>query len=432
MDMMTIAIIVLGSVILIIIGIPVAYVLGFCAVVGLLLGVGSLTLSRLGFIPFTAFHAYNWIPLPLFVLMACIIGETAIGADIFDAANKWTSRIPGGLALTSLCAEAVMAATMGMSGTTVLTVGKVSMPQMERFNYNRRLAIGSILVGGVLGPLIPPSIPLVIYGIIARQSISELFMAGVIPGIILLIMLSAYIMVTCTRHPEFAPRLPAVSWKERIVSLWKVWPVLALILGIIGGIYLGVVTASEAAGIGVFIILLISIVFYRFRLAHLNRAMSEAITLTAMIVLMTIATTSFAYLVGISGTMHRLASFITASGISPWIVVLAVNVFLLFLGCIMDALAIMLLTIPLLVPLITHLGFDPIWFGVVMTVNIEIALLTPPVGLNMFMMGTAFRIPVSEVIRSMVPFLAILIIFLGIIIAFPQLSLWLPSMMGGG
>ena len=431
MSIELIAIVVFGSIVLMLLGIPVAYVLGFCAAVGLLIGVGGVPLTKLGLTPFTAFHAYNWIPLPLFILMACIIAETVIGADIFDTANKWTSRIPGGLAVASTISEGVIAATMGMSGATILTVGKVSLPQMERLGYNRRLALGSVLVGGVLGPLIPPSIPLVIYGIIAQQSISELFIAGVIPGIILMIMLSAYTIMACARHPELAPRLAAVSWTERLVSLRTVWPVIVVVLAIIGGMYLGVVTASEAGGIGVFAILLISIVAYRFRFAHLVRAMSETATLTGMICLMIIATTAFAFLVGISGIMLKLGDFIAASGLSPWVVIIGINVFLLFLGCIMDGLAIMLLAIPILVPLIKVLGFDPVWFGIVMTVNIEIALITPPVGINLFITSGAFRTPIAEVIRGMLPFLAVLVFFLGIIIAFPQLSLWLPGTMGG-
>lgn len=433
MDILTItAICVFGSLVLMIIGVPVAYVLGFCTVIGVLLGLGGPALAKLGVTPFTVFYSLNWTPLPLFILMAYIINETEIGADIFHTANNWLGRLPGGLVVGTIWAEAGMAATMGASGTTLLTVGRVTLPEMERLGYDKRLSIGALLAGGVLGPLIPPSIPFIIYAMLARQSISQLFMAGVVPGIILAIMLSAYTIVACLKHPEFAPRPAKVSWIERLVSLRRVWPVVVLMFGILGGIYLGVITATEAGGIGALIILLISVVFYRFRLANLVRAMSEAAALTGMVGLMIIAATLFTFLVGASGLGEDIFNFVVSSGLSPWLVIISINLVLVVLGTIMDGLAIMMVTVPLFIPLVVSLGFDAVWFGVIMAVNIEIGLITPPVAFNLFLTSGTFRVPVAEVIRGVAPFLAVLVIFLGVLIAFPQLSLWLPSMMRGG
>lgn len=433
MDILTITIICVAlSLVLILIGIPIAYVLGFCTVIGILFGLGGAPLTKLGLTPFSVFHGLNWLPLPLFILMAFIISETEIGRDIFNTANNWLSRVPGGLVVGSIVAEAAMAATMGVSGTTILTVGTVALPEMEKLSYNKRFSLGALLAGGVLGPLIPPSIPFIVYAMLSQQSIGQLFIAGVIPGIVLAIMLSAYAMVACLRRPELAPRPAAVSWKERLVSLRKVWPVIVLILGILGGIYLGVVTATEAAGAGVLITLLIAVVFYRLRLPNLVRAMSEAATLTAMVGLMVIATTVFTFMIGVSGLAQNLSSFIASSGLSPWWVIISINLAILILGCFMDGLAILMVTMPLFIPLVSALGFDLVWFGVLVTVNIEIALITPPVGLNLFLVSGAFRIPTGELIRGVAPFLAVLVIFLGVLIAFPQLSLWLPAMMRGG
>lgn len=430
MDILTITLIcVAGSLVLMLIGVPIPYALGFCAVIGVLWALGGPALTKLGLTPFTVFYSLNWTPLPLFILMAYIIGETEIGADIFNSANNWLSRVPGGLLVASIWAEAGMAATMGASGTTILTVGRVALPEMERLGYNKRLSMGALLSGGVLGPLIPPSIPFIVYALMAQESISELFIAGVIPGIILASMLSAYSIIACLRRPEFAPRPAAVSWKDRLFSLRKVWPVVVLMIGILGGIYMGVITATEAGGIGVLIVLLIAVVFYRFRLSNLVRAMSEAATLTGMVGLMIIAATIFSYLVGSSRLAQTLVDFISSSGLSPWMVIIIMNLILLVLGFIMDGLAIMLVTVPLFIPLIEALGFNPVWFGVLMAVNIEIALITPPVALNLFLMSGTFRVPVVEVIRGVAPYLAVLVLFLGILIAFPELSLWLPGMM---
>lgn len=430
MDILAVsAIFITLSLFLIIIGIPIAYALGFCTLFGILFGTGGAALTKLGLTPFSVLHGLNWLPLPMFILMAYIISETEIGRDIFSTANKWFSRIPGGLVVSSILAEGAMAATMGVSGTTILTVGTVAIPEMEKLGCNKKFSLGALLSGGVLGPLIPPSIPLIVYGILSQQSIGKLFIAGIIPGILLAIMLSAYTMIACLRNPELAPRPAAVIWKERLVSLRKVWPVIALMLGILGGIYLGVVTATEAGGAGVLIILLIAIVFYRFRLANLGRAMSETATLTGMVGLMIIATTVFTFVVGVSGLAQRLSSIIASSGLPPMLVIICINIALLVLGCIMDGLAILMVSMPLFIPIIVNLGFDPVWFGILVTVNIEIALITPPVALNLFLVSGTFRVPVTDIIRGVAPFLAVLVIFLGLLIAFPQISLWLPSMM---
>jgi C4-dicarboxylate transporter DctM subunit len=433
MDTLTIAIIcIIGSIFFIIIGVPIAYVLGFFAVVGILWGLGPASLMKLGLTPFTEFYSMNWTPLPLFMLMAYIISETDIGSDVFNAANYWLARVPGGLAVTTVWAEAAMAATMGASGTTILTVGKVALPEMERLGYNKRLSMGALLAGGVLGPLIPPSLLLIIYGVLAQQSISQLFMAGVVPGILLAIMLSGYVVISCLRRPELAPRPVEVGWKDRFVSLRKVWPIVVLMIGILGGIYMGVITATEAGGIGALIVLIIAVLFYRFRFGNLVRVIKETATLTGMVTIMVISSKVFSFLIGSSGMIQGLSNFIASSGLNPWLIIIFINIIILLLGCIMDGLAILLVAMPIFIPLVVSLGFDPIWFGVLIVVNLEIGLITPPVGLNLFFMKGVFDVPISEILRGVAPFIVVLVLFLAILVAFPDLSLWLPGMMRGG
>ncbi|MGD9117813.1 MAG: TRAP transporter large permease subunit, partial [Dehalococcoidia bacterium] len=406
MDVLTITIIcIAASLFFILIGVPIAYVLGFCAVAGIVWGMGVAPLMKLGVTPFTEFYSINWTPLPLFMLMAYIISETDIGKDIFGAAHYWLARVPGGLAVTTVWAEAAMAATMGASGTTILTVGKIALPEMERLGYNKRLSMGALLSGGVLGPLIPPSLLLIVYGVLAQQSISQLFIAGVVPGILLAIMLSSYVVLACLKHPEYAPRPVGVSWKEKFVSLQKVWPVVVLMVGILGGIYMGVITATEAGGIGALIVLIIAVAFYRFRWRNLVRVIKETATLTGMICIMIISSKVLSFLIGSSGMIQGLSNFIANSGLNPWLIIVFINIIILFLGCIMDGLAILLVSMPIFIPLIIGLGFDPVWFGVLVVVNLEIGLITPPVGLNLFFMKGVFNVPVSEILRGVAPFI---------------------------
>jgi len=431
MSLVTIAILgIAGVVCLVIMGLPIAYSMLFASVIIILFGLHQpASLLKLGTATFAAFYSMSWVPLPLFILLAYIINETTIATDIFTAANKWLSRVPGGLVVSGIVAEAVMAAAIGSSGVTILSVGKVALPEMERLSYKRDFSIGALLAGGVLGPLIPPSIPFVVYGIITQTSISKLLIAGIMPGIVLTIMLAAWAMIAAKINPSWAPLPVGVNWRERAVSVKNVWPILFIMIGIIGSIYAGAATASEAAGVGVVLTLLIAVVSYRFRHSHLVRAMSDTATMTGMIGLMITAAMVFTFGVGISGLAQSMADTITGMGLSPWMVIIAINILILILGCIMDTLAIVLVMVPILVPLITALGFDPIWFGVVVVVNTEIGLITPPIGLNLFITSQVFHIPIISLLRGVLPFLIVLIVFLGIVIAFPQLSLWLPSLM---
>jgi len=431
MDLETMALIgILAVVVLVIIGIPIAYSMLIMAIVIILFGLQQpASLLKLGTAPFSAFYSMTWAPLPLFILMAYIIDQTTIAKDIFAAANKWLSRVPGGLVVSGIVGEAIMAAAIGSSGVTMLAVGKVALPEMEALHYKKDFSLGALLAGGVLGPLIPPSIPFVVYGILVQQDIGKLLIAGIMPGILLTVLLATLATVLCIKHPSWAPLPPTVSWRERFVSARKVWPIIIIILAIIGSIYLGIATASEAAGVGVLVTLILAVIGYGFRPRHLGKAMAATATLTGMIGLMIISATIFTFAIGISGLAQSISNSIVNAGLSPWVVIIAINIVIIIAGCIMDTLAIILVAVPIFVPLIMALGFDPIWFGVVMVVNTEIGLITPPIGLNTFLASQVFEMPIYHVLRGVLPFLILLFVFLAIVIAFPQLSLWLPGLM---
>jgi C4-dicarboxylate transporter DctM subunit len=422
----------IAVVIFTIIGIPIGYSIGFCGVIATLLLWGLNGLTKLGGIIYSDFFSQSWVALPLYVLLAAIINEAGIGKDIFITAKNWLSRLPGGLIISAVVAEAIMGAAIGSSTLTLLSVGKVSVSQAERLGYNKGFTAAAITSGGVLGPLIPPSIPMIVYGIMAQQSIARLFIAGIIPGIILCIMLSLFVLGSVIRHPQLAPSSAGVSWREKFTSSYKVWPIIVVLVSLIGGLYMGVVTASEAAGLGIFVALVIAFGFYHFRLTTLLRAAKDAAITSGMIFLMIIAVKMFTYMVGGSGMAEDLADAIVAAKLSPLIVIIIINVILIILGCVVDAFALMLLTIPFFIPIIQGLDYSLIWFGVLVGVNIEIGLLTPPIGLNLFIAKGAFEIPIGQFVRDIVPFVIVLAIFLAIITVFPVLSTWLPSIMFGG
>ncbi len=430
MDYTTAAIIcVAGMLVFLIMGVPIAYSVGVISIIVGFATFGSLCLQKVGWMTFHLLYNLSWTPLPLFTLMACIIAETKIGEDLYRAARNWLSRVPGGLISASIWGEAGMAAALGASAPTIVAVGKVAVPEFERYNYNKALGLGALVCGGVLGPLIPPSATMIIFAILSNVPLGRLFIAGIVPGIILALMLSIVPVILCSRNPALGSKVGSVSWRERFSSLKRVWPVAFVMLCVLGSIYMGIATPTEAGGVGAFVVLVIAVVFYRLRWKGLYRAMIETALINAMILIILVGTQFFAYVVGSSAMAENLATLVTSLNLPPTLIIICIMVVLLILGCFIEGITIMMLTIPIFVPMVLALGYDPLWFGILYVTNMEIALITPPMGINLFLVRNTFDIETGELLRGILPFLGVLILFLALMVAFPDLSLWLPGMM---
>jgi C4-dicarboxylate transporter DctM subunit len=432
MDVTTIGFLtIIGLLIFMMLGVPIAYSLGFVGFVAALVSYGGIALPKLGGTPFYFCYNISWTPLPLFVLLGCIVGETGMGRDLFKALRNWLSHVRGGLVVAGVFGEAAMASVIGTSAATVIVVGKVAVPEFERYGYSRQLGLGALLAGGVLGPLIPPSATMIVYSVLAELSLGQMFIAGIFPGILLAIMLAIPVLVICWFRPALGPTAGGVSWRERFSSLKRIWPVVIIMLSILGTIYLGIATPTEAAGVGCVIVIFVAVLFFRLRWKGLREAMIEAVVVNSMIMLILIGGSFFTYVIGSANIANYLQNVIEIFGLAPWQVIISINVVLLVLGCILDPLTITLLTVPIFVPLITQAGFDPLWFGIIFVVNAQIGMITPPMGIDLFAIKTIFDIPTGEILRGVTPFLIVELIFLAIIIIFPQISLWLPGTMMG-
>lgn len=421
----------LFMIILMMVGIPIGYTLGFCALCAGLLVYGGSVLPKLGMGAFHFMYNPAWTPLPLFVLLGEIMAATSMGADMFEATSKWFSRIPGGLVAAGIVGEAISSAVIGTSMANIIVVGKTAVPAFEKYGYNRKMGLGSLLAAGVLGPLIPPSATMIIYGVLAEESIGQLFIAGIIPGIILTLMLAVPVILWCWWKPSWGPPGRGYSWKERLIALRNIWPVFIVVMAILGSIYFGVATPTESAGVGVVVIVIVAVLLYGMRWQGLKKSLIEGTLVNAMMMFLCLGAYFFTYLIGSTNIATKLGELVMAWQLSPLMVVISINIIIIVLGCIIDPITITLLTVPIFVPLIIQAGYDPLWFGVVFVVNTEIGLITPPVGENLFAIKTVFNMPSMDLLKGVSPFLVIEFVFLLFLILWPELSLWLPSKMLG-
>jgi C4-dicarboxylate transporter, DctM subunit len=423
---------IVGMLFFLLLGVPIAFAIGFSTVVFGTLAFGPMALQKMGLITFSLFYNFSWTPLPLFVLMACIITETTIGEDLYKVARNWVAGVRGSLISATIIGEALIASTVGVSGAAIVALGKVADPEFQRYGYDRNLALGGMMCGGVLGPLIPPSTPFIIYGVIANVSVGHLLIAGIIPGIILAIMLAMVPIIVCWRNPKLGPAAEPATWGEKFKSLTKVWPVVVVMVAIIGSIFLGIATPTEAAGVGCVVIIFIAVGVFRLRLRSLGRAMIEAAVINSMMLVIIVSASFFSYMLASAGVGAALGNLITSLNVTPIAVVIAIMILYLILGCIFDAITITILTIPIFAPLLTSLGLDLVWFGVLYVVNLEIGLITPPMGINLFFVRNVFNVKTNDLLKGAVPFLIVLGFFLILLVAFPQMSLWLPALMTKG
>lgn len=369
----------------------------------------------------------NFVTLPLFVLMGVFVFRAALAEDIYDAAQSWLGNKRGGVAMATVAACAGFASISGSSVATAATMAKVSIPPMRKYNYNVGFAAGSVAAGGTMGILIPPSAALIIYGILTEESIGDLFIAGIIPGIITVLLYITVIWIIARFWPHIAPRAEKETWRRRWRTLSKIWAVLVLFLAIIGGITLGVFTPTEGGGIGAIGALLFAMARRRMNLRIFFFALAEAAETTAMIFTIAFGALILNNFVNIAGMPDAILAFIGSLDIEPITVILIVLLIYILLGTIIEGLAMIFLTVPIFVPLVDALGFDLIWFGIVMVMVVEISLITPPIGLNVFVIKSMMPdVPLGKIFKGIVPFFCADIVRLMLVVFLPGLALWLP------
>jgi len=413
------------------IGTPIGFGLGFLGLIGMLSFLSIGNLYQIAEIAATTGTNLFMIALPLFILMAEVVSFSGVGDDMYTAAHRWLSWLPGGLAISSIATCTGFAAICGSSPATAATIGLISIPEMTKRGYNKYLAVGSIAAGGTLGILIPPSITMVIYGVITEVSVGKLFIAGIIPGIVLAAILSAAIAFAVKMKPELAPRIEGVTWKERFSSLKRVWAFLVISISIIGTIYTGIATPTESAAIGATFAIMIALVYRRLTIKGIHGAVVRSAAVTAMIMFLVLGGNTLAFLLSTLAIPQYVTELITSLEVSRWTVMIIINIVLVIMGCLLDPMAILVISLPILFPIITKLGFDPVWFGIIVTINVEIGMITPPVGLNLFVLkGAIPGVTMKEIVLGSLPFVFLLMIGLGVVMVFPSLATWLPGRMG--
>jgi len=374
--------------------------------------------------------SYELAVVPLFILMGNVLSCTGISQDLFRAAHAFLGSVRGGLALATMVTCAGFSAVCGSSLATAATMSKVAYPSMQQYGYSDRLASATIAAGGTLGILIPPSIILMIYGILTQQNIGELFIAGVLPGLLGLAMYMLVIYLIAVLKPEHAPRGARVAAAERWASLAGVWPFVALFIVIIGGLYKGLFTATEAGGIGAGMALLIAKLQGRLDWLRFLEVMKETAMTSVMLYVVLFGAMIFSQLVSFSGLADELLSMVNGWGLSRMGVLVSILVVFLLLDCVMDSMAIILIFVPLFTPTLIAQKFDLVWFGIIVVVLTEIGLITPPVGMNVFVLKANLpSVPVGTIFRGLVPFIAIDVLRLGLLVAFPSISLLLVQWM---
>lgn len=369
------------------------------------------------------------VAVPLFVLLGEIMVRAGIATRMYDGIAKWLSWLPGGLMHSNIGASAVFAATSGSSLATAATISTVALPEIEKRGYHEPFFLGSIAAGGTLGILIPPSINLIIFGLITSTSVPELYVAGFLPGLLLASLFIATILLAALLFPAVRGQPLASTWRDRFSALPDLVPPLLVFACVIAPIYLGIATPTEAASVGVCASLLLAASFGRLNRRMLAEAIRGTMRTTGMIMLIVLASQYLNFVLGVTGFSSALAGFVSSLDMSPLQTLLAVIALYLVLGCFMEAISMMIITAPIIVPIVTAAGFDPVWFGILLIVLLETALITPPVGMNLYVVqGVRRRGSINDVIIGVLPFLVPMIAMLALLILWPQIALWLPSM----
>ena len=415
-------------------GAPVAFGLGAIAIIFLVIFQGFDALQVAAETFWSGLHDFTLVSIPMFVMMGAAIGSSPAGKDLYEALDRWLYRLPGGLVISNLGACAIFAALTGSSPACCAAIGKMGIPEMRRRGYPDDIATGSICAGGTLGILIPPSITFILYGIATETSIGRLFLAGVLPGLMLtsLFMLWTIYIIWKRGFRAHAADF-RYSWKQKFMAIPKIAPFIAIIVGVMYVLYAGVATPSEAAGVGAAMCVILAVVIYRmWSPSKWWVILRDTTRESGMILMIIAAAVLFGYMLTSLYLTQTLAHAIADAHVNKWVLMLLINVFLLVCGFFIPPAAIILMTAPILYPIITTAGFDPVWFGVIITINMEIGLIHPPVGLNIYIVSSiAPDVPVTKVMWGTIPYVLCMMLAIVILCIFPEIATWLPDYLMG-
>ncbi len=412
-------------------GMPIGFALGLTATIGTLILIDThATLALLGSTVFDTAIDYNLSVVPMFVLMGYIASNAGLSESLYKACNKWLGHRRGGLALATIGGCGAFAAICGSSLATAATMSQVAMPEMRRYKYDDRLATGAVAAGGTIGILIPPSVLMVLYGILTETSIAGLFLAGIIPGILMVLFFMAAISIMTRINPKLGPRGERAPMSEKLAAIKDVWGVVLLFVFVIGGIYTGVFSPTEAAGVGACGAAILSVVNRTFSMSMISDSLLNTAKTTAMIFTILIGAIMFNNFLVLASVPQVISGWIEGLALGRLAVLVVILLIYLALGCVMDSLAMVLLTIPIFFPIIESLGYDPIWFGIVVVMVVELGLITPPIGINVFVIkGMMPDVALETIFRGVLPFVVALILLIALIVAVPDIALWLPNTM---
>lgn len=413
-------------------GMPIAYAVGIASVMYVVSTLGIAGLKSFGMVSWGTVDSFTLTTLPLFILMSELLIQGGLGNRMYQGLSRLVSRLPGGLLQTNLAGCTVFSAISGSSIATAASIGTVALPQLRQRGYDMQLGTATLAAGGTLGILIPPSLGFIIYGSFTDTSIAKLFMAGVVPGLLLATAFMLYVALLSWWRPSVAPRQVHRPWIAADVrtTAYDLIPTTLLITGVLGGIYFGLFTPTEAAAVGVSLAFALACLHGNMTLARLREALRKTASMSAGIMLIVLAASMFSFATGIAGVPQVLARAVSGLGLSATEFLLLVAFVFLVLGCVMESIGIMVITIPLLWPMVRSYGIDPVWFGVYVVLLIEIGMITPPFGINLFVVqGIRREGTLSEVIEGVLPFVAIMIAFVGLLLVAPTIATWLPARM---
>jgi C4-dicarboxylate transporter DctM subunit len=416
------------------IGLPIAFGLGAVALLFMVIFDGW---NSVNFVPETIYSGLNdftLVSLPMFVIMGAAVASSRAGSDLYEALARWLHKVPGSLVISNIGACALFSALTGSSPATCAAIGKMGIPEMRKRGYDADLATGAIAAGGTLGILIPPSITMILYGIASETSIGRLFIAGIIPGALLVLLFMAWaLFLSWKRGTRLIDSDRVYSLKDKLELMPKLLPFIAVIVGVVYALYGGIATPSEAAGVGAMLCLAMVIGIYRvWRPMQLWAILRDGLRESGMLLMIIGTSILFGYMMSSLQVTQSVAEAIGQMQVNRWVIMAAINVMLLVAGCFLPPAAIILMTTPILMPIITAAGFDPIWFGVILTINMELGLITPPVGLNLFVInGITPDVKLPTILKGALPFMLCMVVAIVILCVFPELATWLPAKVMG-